>query len=158
MAAPPGTSRGGNPGQLRPNTAAAPPVVLSGESVQAFSSNPRARRWPPQAPPHCAAWHAQRRRARHRWRRCPANAAPPPKPSGLGGTYGPLPGFGAPRHPGRIRRNLKPNPNQPKKPQRPYTPPGSICLPGSDSFPKAFITTPPQTIFKSPIVAKGFSG
>ena len=34
-------------------------------------------RWPPQAPPHCAAVQATQRPARHRWRRCQATPAPP---------------------------------------------------------------------------------
>ena len=57
------------------------------------SQNFRALRWPPQAPPHCAAVQANLRPARHRWRRCQATPPPlPPIPAnsgpGSGGLWG----------------------------------------------------------------------
>lgn len=86
------------PGQVRPNTTAAPPVALGGESLLAFFSNSRAMRWPPRAPPHCAAGRAKRRLARHRWRRCPSTPAPLPPEQPTGGIRGAA-GLWCPPHP-----------------------------------------------------------
>ena len=85
------------------NTATAPPVYRS-EPRYLVSQKTRAQRWPPQAPPHCAAAQATSRPARHRWRRSRQTAPPPPTAShkprgGPRGDYGGLPGRWPPTPP-----------------------------------------------------------
>lgn len=89
------------------NTATAPPVHRS-EPRFLGSQKTRAQRWPPQAPPHCAAVQARLRPARHRWRRSRQTAPPPPtashKPRGCPrGDYGGLPGRWPPTPPGESK-------------------------------------------------------
>ena len=67
-------------------------------------------RWPPQAPPHCAAVQATQRPARHRWRRCQATPAPPPPNPGqqrarLGGFMGGCLAGGPPHPPESTTKN-----------------------------------------------------
>jgi len=93
------------------NTATAPPVYRS-EPRFLGSQKPRAQRWPPQAPPHCAAVQATLRPARHRWRRSRQTAPPPPtashKPRGCPrGDYGGLPGRWPPTPPEGHHRKLR---------------------------------------------------
>ena len=95
------------PGQVRPNTTAAPPVALGGESLPAFVSNSRARRWPPQAPPHCAAVQAHTARTAP-LAALPVNTRPPPPGVNHRGDYGGCRAW-CPPHPPR---------NQPQAPKK----------------------------------------
>ena len=110
------------PGHVRPNTAAAPPVALGGESVRRFPVTPvhggglRKRR--PIAPP-CR--HTPP--ARHRWRRCPSTPAPLPPEQPTEGIRGAA-GLWSPPHPRDFthqKTNIRNSPteqfpqNRPKK-------------------------------------------